>query len=232
MTGPSPDQLDAHGDSDTLAELIEAARALVIPGERHFLGLTGAPGSGKSTLADVLTAALGDQAVLVGMDGFHLANTELHRVGSHPRKGAEDTFDAAGYTNLLRRLHSRTEPVVYAPRFDRGLEESIGSAVPVLPGVPLIITEGNYLLLDTPRWRPIQDLLDQCWYVEPDEQLRLDRLIARHVAFGRSPAEARERSHGTDGHNAAVVQASRNRASRIVRVPVLTVDQAAPVDGS
>lgn len=210
------------GISDSLNELITSARALVMPGQRHFLGITGAPGSGKSTLAEVLTTSLGHDAVLVSMDGFHLANTELHRLGRHPRKGAADTFDTGGYANLLRRLHDRDEPVVYAPRFDRSLEESIGSAVPVWAETPLIITEGNYLLLNSPEWGPVQQYLDQCWYVEPGEDVRMDRLVARHVAFGRTLEEAVERSYGSDHRNAEMTQAFRDRATRIVRVPVLS----------
>ena len=204
-----------------LDELIRAAGALIVPGERHFLGITGAPGSGKSTLAETLAAALGEQAILVGMDGFHLSNEELHRLDRHPRKGAPDTFDAAGYVSLLRRLQARQEPIVYAPRFDRSLEESIGSAVPVPADIPLIITEGNYLLLDGPLWSPVRHILDEIWFVEPGTETRMDRLIARHMVFGRSRQEAVERSYGSDERNAEVINASKTRATRVIQVPPL-----------
>ena len=221
----------ADQQPDDLDDLVAAARALIVPGERHFLGITGAPGSGKSTLANFLVEALGSDVVLVGMDGFHLANEELHRLGRHPLKGALDTFDAAGYVALLRRLHERADAVVYAPRFDRSLEESIGSAVPVSRDVPLILTEGNYLLSDDAEWAAIQSLLDECWYVDPGEDTRLERLIARHISFGRSPQEAVDRSYGSDGRNAEVVRSSRGRATRIVRVPRLVSDAAGPAGG-
>jgi pantothenate kinase len=194
---------------------------MVTPAGRRILGITGAPGSGKSTLADALVAALAPQAVLVSMDGFHLCNVELRRLGRLERKGAIDTFDAAGYLHLLRRLHSREDAVVYAPRFDRALEESIGSAIPVPADVPLIVTEGNYLLADGPSWSQIRSLLDECWYVEPGEERRLSRLIARHVEFGRSPREAYERSHGSDGRNAELIRSTKPRATRVVEVPEL-----------
>lgn len=200
-------------------QLIEAARRLIVPGERRILGITGAPGAGKSTLAQILTEALGDQAALIGLDGFHLKDTELHRLGRHARKGAADTFDAAGYVNLLRRLRKQTDAVVYAPMFDRTLEESIGSAIPVTPDVPLIITEGNYLLVDDGEWSGIRPLLDACWFVDPEEETRLDRLVARHMHYGRSATEARERSYGSDQNNAELIGRTRDRADLIVRVP-------------
>ena len=218
---PTSFPADAERQPDDLDALVAAARALVVPGGRRFLGLTGAPGSGKSTLAALLVDRLGDDAVLVGMDGFHLADEELVRLGRHPRKGAPDTFDAAGYVALLHRLADQEDPVVYAPRFDRALEASIGSAVPVSRDTPLVITEGNYLLADGPGWSDVRVLLDECWYVDPGEDTRLTRLIDRHVRHGRSREEAHERSHGSDGRNAEVVRASRSRATRIVRVPAL-----------
>lgn len=131
----------------TLPQLLARAQAMIVPGERRMLGIVGAPGAGKSTLCAALAGALGDQAALVGMDGFHLANAELLRLGRRGRKGAPDTFDAGGYAALLERLRAEKDQTVYAPTFDRQLEASIGSAVPVPAGTPLILTEGNYLLL-------------------------------------------------------------------------------------
>jgi pantothenate kinase len=201
-----------------LDQLVADARTLVRPGGRAVLGLTGAPGAGKSTLAELLVAELGADAMLVGLDGFHLADAELVRLGRQERKGAADTFDAAGYVHLLRRLRARDEPVVYAPRFDRSLEESIGSAVPVLAEVPLVVTEGNYLLLDAGPWALVRDLLDACWYLEPDDEVRLERLVARHERFGRSPDEARERSYGSDQRNADLIASTKARADRVLRL--------------
>ncbi len=205
-------------EAATVDELVQQARRLIAPGRRSFLGITGAPGAGKSTLAEALVAGLGADAVLVSMDGFHLSNPELRRLGRLDRKGASDTFDAAGYVNLLRRLAAREDAVVYAPRFDRGLEESIGSAVPVPAEIPLIVTEGNYLLADGPAWGQVRDLLDETWYVEPGDTVRLDRLVTRHLHFGRSIEEARERSFGSDGRNAELIAATRVRATRIIQV--------------
>ncbi|MDX6201205.1 MAG: hypothetical protein QOJ83_705 [Frankiales bacterium] len=211
--------MTAEAEVVALDRLVADALLLAAPGGRAILGIAGAPGAGKSTLAEALVAALGEQAVLVGLDGFHLANAELVRLDRLQRKGSPDTFDAAGYVSLLRRLRARDEPVVYAPRFDRSLEESIGSAVPVPAEVPLVVTEGNYLLVDDGGWAPVRGLLDACWYVDPGEDLRLGRLVARHERYGRSPAEAHDRSYGSDQRNAEVIAATRHRADRILRLP-------------
>ncbi|MDX6226907.1 MAG: hypothetical protein QOI76_297 [Frankiales bacterium] len=201
-----------------LERLVADALLLAAPGGRALLGIAGAPGAGKSTVAEALVEALGDRAVLVGLDGFHLANAELIRLDRLQRKGSPDTFDAAGYVSLLRRLRARDEPVVYAPRFDRSLEESIGSAIPVPADVPLVVTEGNYLLMEDGAWAPVRGLLDACWYVDPGEDLRLARLVARHRRYGRSAAEAQDRSYGSDQRNAEVIAATRHRADRTLRL--------------
>ncbi len=204
--------------SDDWDDLLAAARALA-SGPRRILGITGAPGAGKSVLAQVLVEALGGRAVLVGMDGFHLLDADLHRLGRHDRKGAPDTFDAAGYVRLLRRLRAADEPVVTAPRFDRGLEAPVPDAIVVPREVPLVVTEGNYLLLDDGAWTDVADLLDECWFVEVDEDIRLERLTARHIAYGRTPEQARERTLGSDLANARLIATTRARATRVVIPP-------------
>ena len=178
-----------------------------------MLGITGAPAAGKSMLAATLTEALAPGAALVPMDGFHLAAFELHRLGRHDRKGAPDTFDAAGYVALLRRLRANAENVVYAPEFRREIEEPIAGAIAVPREASLVITEGNYLLV----WPQARALLDEVWYVEVDEHTRLERLIARHMAYGRSRAEAEGRAFGSDQRNAELIAASRAGADLIVR---------------
>ncbi|WNI14248.1 nucleoside/nucleotide kinase family protein [Actinacidiphila sp. ITFR-21] len=199
-------------------DLVAAARALVTPGHRKILGITGAPGSGKSTLGEAIVSALGGQAVLVGLDGFHLATAELDRLGRKARKGAADTFDAAGYVHLLRRLRARRDDTVYTSFFDRSLEESIACAVPVPRDVPLVVTEGNYLLVPDDPWGPVRGLLDECWFLEPGEDVRFDRLITRHMSYGRSAEEAYERSHGSDQRNARLIESTRPHADRVLRV--------------
>jgi pantothenate kinase len=200
----------------TFPDLVAEAARLAARGTRHLLGITGAPGSGKSTLAEALGDILGERARVVGMDGFHLAQAELVRLGRADRKGAPDTFDALGFVALLVRLRANTEELVYAPRFDRALEEPIVCAVPVPRDVPLVIVEGNYLLLDHGAWSGVRLLLDRCWYLDADDQVRRARLIARHESYGRSPAAARAHALGSDEHNARLIAQSRSRADLIV----------------
>jgi len=192
--------------------LVERARTLIVPGERRLLGITGAPAAGKSTLAGSLVAALAPEAVLVPMDGFHLAAAQLRRLGRLDRKGAPDTFDAAGYLALLHRLRDRAEDVVYAPEFRREIEEPIAGAIAVPREVPLAITEGNYLLY----WNDVRELLDEVWFVDLDEPTRLARLIERHMAYGRTRVEAEQRTYGSDQRNAEHIMATRMNADLIV----------------
>jgi pantothenate kinase len=201
-----------------LAPELARLESLLADGRRKLLGLAGAPGSGKSTLARALEQALPGRAQVVPMDGFHLAQVELRRLGRAERKGAPDTFDSAGYVALLRRLHEqRADEIVYAPEFRREIEEPVAGAIAVLPGTQLVITEGNYLLLQEGSWADVAPLLDEVWYVEVDDALRLGRLVRRHQQFGRSFDEARAWVEQTDEPNARRIAATRERAHRVVR---------------
>ena len=198
--------------------LLERARRLVASGRRRILGIVGPPGGGKSTVARLVVAQLGDAAALVPMDGFHLAQAELVRLGRRDRMGAPDTFDADGYVALLRRLRDATDSVVYAPEFRREIGEPIAGAIAIPRSVPLVVTEGNYLLLEHGGWDGVRALLDESWYVEVDEETRIERLVKRHVAFGKAPGEAREWTMGSDQRNAEVVARTAHRADLVVRL--------------
>jgi fructokinase len=205
--------LDAAG----LTELLERARALAVPGQRHLLGITGAPGAGKSKVAQDLIDKLGsDLAAFVPMDGFHLSNHTLITWRRRGRKGAWDTFDADGYVHLLRRLRDQEEEIVHAPDFNRDVDESIGSALPIRRDVPLIVTEGNYLLTDLGGWAGVAPLLDESWYLQIDEATRLQRLTYRHQRHGMNHEQADAWARTTDQANAVLIAQCMPRADLVI----------------
>jgi len=201
-------------------------------GRRALLGVVGSPGSGKSTLVESLVTALradppagagAGWVAHVPMDGFHLADVELERLGRRDAKGAPDTFDAGGYVALLARLRAAdpADPVVYAPAFERTLEQPLAGAIPVPAAARLVLTEGNYLLLDSGRWPAVAPLLDEVWFCALRDDVRLERLLARHVAFGKPPDVARAWVASVDEPNAALIEATRARADLVVPSAVL-----------
>lgn len=204
---------------DDLADLTARATSLIIPGERRILGIAGSPGAGKTTLAQRTVQRLNDSglpAVHLPMDGFHLANSTLNQLGTHDRKGAIDTFDGWGFVGLLRRILTETDHAVYAPSFERTIDEPIAGDIEIPGGTTLVITEGNYLLVDAEPWSQIKDLLAQAWFCTTPEPVRLERLIARHTRHGRSPTAAEEWARAVDGANAVLIEATRGRADVIV----------------
>ncbi len=197
---------------------LQRVRELLHGGQRKLLGLVGPPGAGKSTLAAALQQAFPQVSQVVPMDGFHLANVELQRLGRAAIKGAPGTFDSAGYAALLRRLrHQAADEIIYAPEFRREIEEPVAGVIAVLPETRLVITEGNYLLLDGGHWAQIAPLLDDVWYVEVDDALRTDRLTQRHERYGRDPEAARRWVAGTDEPNARLIATTRARANFVFR---------------
>jgi pantothenate kinase len=204
---------------ETVQQLVDRATALA-SGGRRLLGVTGAPGAGKSTVCAALVAALGPRVALVGMDGFHYANQELRRLGRRDRKGAPDTFDVDGYVALLQRLRTPPDRTVYGPVFDRDLEEAIGSAVPVPPDTPLVLTEGNYLLVQDHGWDAVRPCLDEVWYLDVPPEVRTRRLLRRRLSHGHERRAAKSWVHAVDVPNGEVVEASRARADLVVHLDV------------
>jgi pantothenate kinase len=162
------------------------------------------------------------------MDGFHLADVELDRLGLRSVKGAPDTFDALGYAALLRRLHSDRDEIIYAPGFERVIEQPIAGAIGVPRSARLIVSEGNYLLVDDARWAPVRALLTEVWYADLDAPERLQRLIDRHRRFGKDEAAAVAWATGTDERNAELIRATRHRADLLVPPDLLRRIGTAP----
>lgn len=170
----------------------------------------GAPGAGKSTLAESLDAPV------LPMDGFHLANEELERRGLRDRKGAPETFDVDGYVAMLERLQTGRD--VVAPRFDRDLDLAIAGAIPLSAENRVVVTEGNYLLLDGGAWGSVRSLLDEVWFIDVDDAVRRARLVDRHRRHGMSDEAARAWVHTVDEPNARLVRRTRERATAVIRV--------------
>jgi pantothenate kinase len=198
-------------------DLAARVRALAANrGRRALIGIAGAPGSGKTTLAEALTRALGGfpGVAHVPMDGFHLADVELDRLGRRDRKGAPDTFDRDGYRALLARIVAGE--TVWAPSFERVLEQPIAQAIPVVEQTRIVVSEGNYLLL--PSWHEVRALFDEVWFCRQDESARVAQLIARHIEFGKTPDQARAWVLRSDQVNAALVAASADAADLVVEL--------------
>lgn len=209
--------------SEALASAMQAVRSQITGRQRRrvLIGIAGPPAAGKSTLATALAKAIQAQglgsAVAVGMDGFHLANTELARLGLTECKGAPQTFDAAGFVSLLRRLRDPEPGIVYAPRYSRVVHESIGAAVAVPQEIDIVVVEGNYLLLDEGPWQHVRDLLDLRIYLDAPGQVRQEALVRRQLSRGLDPAAAQAWVTGSDEVNARLIAGTVSYADVVLR---------------
>jgi len=197
---------------DEVADVIAAA---IQPDRRIVVGVAGAPGAGKSTIAEQLVESLYPRAALVQMDGFHLTQSRLTELGRRERMGAPDTFDVDGFRATLvaiRRGFGDSARSVFIPGFDREIEEPVPDAIAVTPESPCVIIDGNYLLLDSGGWERTRPLLDLTFFVEVDDGVRLERLIARHERFGKTAVAARDWALGPDQANAELIAATAERA--------------------
>ncbi len=186
---------------------------------RVIIGLVGKPGAGKSTLSSYLLKKLPKETTaLVPMDGYHLSNAQLALLGRSDRKGAPDTFDSDGYADLLQRIKVNHIQEIYFPIFHREIEESIAAEGVIHPHTSLVITEGNYLLLGDDGWSRVASTLTECWFVDVDNDRRMARLVARHIKFGKSAEEAFAWAHGTDQHNAELIERTMARADVIIHL--------------
>jgi len=214
-------------------EALDRAEQLVASAEqRVVLGICGSPGAGKTVLAERIVAGLNERrpgvAAHVPMDGFHLADSTLDRLGRRDRKGAPDTFDGWGYAALIERLGEHGQDPVYAPNFDRTLEEPIAGSIEVPPAARIVVSEGNYLLLPDHPWSRARAAFTEVWFCVLPEQLRLRRLVARHVQFGRDQLDAEDWATRVDGPNADLIERLRDRAD--LEVSTAEVHRPTPVD--
>jgi pantothenate kinase len=226
MSGIPRVNWNEHGQQQLLAR----AEAMLRQPGRSLLGIAGAPGAGKSTISewllDHLLRDFSGQVALVPMDGYHLAQSVLESRGLQHRKGAPDTFDGVGFVAMLHQLRSQTSRELFAPVYQRELNDAIAGAIAVPEQTRLVITEGNYLLLDDAPWDEVASLLDEIWFVELEQDERLRRLTARHLRFNDDPAIAEWRATGNDERNARLVAAGGRRSTLIIEHTPSTVTTA------
>lgn len=204
-------------DTPDIRQAVAALRLRLSGGGRVLLGVAGAPGAGKSTFSACLADAFAPEgALVVPMDGFHLGNAIIDGTPLKQRKGAPDTFDVGGYVSLLQRLRRRDEDVVYAPDFRRSIDEPVAASIAVPAAVPLIITEGNYLLSEDRAWQKVRAQLDEVWFIDTAPDLRVSRLVERHMLFGMDRPAAEAWAAGSDEANAKLIAATRHRADRTI----------------
>jgi len=180
---------------------------------RILIGIVGKPGAGKSTVTSKLRELLPkEETTILSQDGYHLSNAQLKNLGRSDRKGAPDTFDPISFTQLLKRVATDLESDIYFPIFHREIEESIAAEGVITSKSKIVLVEGNYLLLETHGWYEVATQLHETWYLNIDDEIRLKRLVARHIEYGKDPDFAHEWAHGTDEVNARLIEATKVRA--------------------
>lgn len=178
----------------------------------RIIGIVGAPGSGKSTITSKLSSALTRDNMVIPMDGFHYSQSKLRELGRRERMGAPDTFEASALAERLQAATTRDE-VVSFPDFDRTIEERIvPDSIILKPSTNLVLLEGNYLLYDKDGWEKLKGLIDFSIFIETEEETRLQRLLDRHVKYGKSPEFAREWMDKVDNPNAEKIKTTKHLA--------------------
>jgi len=190
---------------------------------RYLLGIVGPPGAGKSTVAAAIEDAANARqgpgfAAVAPLDGFHLPNEQLDELGLRKVKGAPETFDVEGFVHCLARVRREPDSTIFWPGFNRAIEATVPGAIAITVRTSLVVCEGNYLLLDRPRWREVRPLLDAAWYVDAPRFVLRKRLLERARAGGRTEAEAVWHVDENDLRNAELIAATKSAADRLLSI--------------
>lgn len=184
---------------------------------RSITAVAGPPGAGKSTVADALAQRLNEaepgSAAVLPMDGYHFDDFVLVPRGWRARKGAQHTFDVAGFSHMLARLRENSEPEITVPVFDRELEIARAGARIIPSTVRHLIVEGNYLLLKEPPWSGLAEHFDTTVFLEVPMTVLRARLEERWKDL--QPEERRCKLDDNDLPNAKLVL-DDSRASQFV----------------
>lgn len=221
-------QTQTESNIDLLVEGLVQKVTTLPEGARYIIGVTGSPGAGKSTVSEWMVHGVNQRlpnqpAIIVPMDGFHYSNEKLTELNLLHLKGIPDTFDAASFVDLLRRLRTTTHENVYCPVFDRSIEASIENAIVVEPKHKVCVVEGNYLLLERQPWDQCRNYLDEAWFLDVQIATILPRLYERHILGGRAPEAAKAKVESTDLPNAILVEATRKFADKLIKLPEMPV---------
>ena len=186
---------------------------------RSLIGIVGKPGAGKSTVVEEIEKRYKPNEVsIIPMDGFHLSNEELIELGRRDRKGAPDTFDVEGFISLIKKVKHESQVDHKFPIFHREIEASVSDEGAVPKESKVVVIEGNYLFSEDHNWSGVFPLLDHTWFIEIDDEVRIERLIARHIRYGKTPEEAENWSRGSDETNARFIELTAHRASNIIKL--------------
>jgi len=193
------------GQSTESQQIIGAMPAALPTDRRYVIAIAGPPAAGKSTLAQDLQTALAPKAAVLSLDAYHYDNAILAERGAIERKGAPHTFDVDGYRRTLELLRNEPRSAVVIPRFDRQLDLTRGAASQVGPSHSVVITEGNYLLLDETPWTELAGLFDLTVSIQAPLELVQARILARWKSHGLSVDASRGRLEQNDLPNAKLV---------------------------
>ena len=189
------------------------------PNPRSIIGIVGKPGAGKSTVVSEIEKRFDpSQVSVIPMDGYHLSNEELISLDRRDRKGAPDTFDTQSFISLISKVKNNPETELRFPIFHREIEASKADEGIVQSGVKVIVVEGNYLFSEEHNWEGVFPLLDHTWFIEISDEVRIERLIARHIRYGKTPEDAEKWSRGSDEANARFIELTAHRAANIIKL--------------
>lgn len=189
------------------------------PNPRSLIGIVGKPGAGKSTIVlDIEKHFDSRQVAVIPMDGYHLSNEELISLGRRERKGAPDTFDVKGFTSLIERVKLNYQNDHQFPIFHREIEASIENEGVVGKESKVVVIEGNYLFSEDYSWDAVFPLLDHTWFIDIDDEVRIQRLIARHIRYGKTLEAAENWSRGSDESNARFIDLTAHRAANSIKL--------------
>lgn len=209
---------DHHALDDLIIPLLRQWIEATNDGRRHWAFLVAPPGAGKSVLAELIGSALAPDLQCLGLDGFHFPqaylqhNTYRDAVGQETPlstiKGAPETFDAERLAQYIEQ--SRHRDVAW-PVYDRTLHDVVDGVERVTASHVLL--EGNWLLLDDPRWNALRPLAERVIFIDAPEGVLRKRLVDRKVQGGLTQGEAEAFFERSDGPNVRRVLTQSNLAN-------------------